>query len=256
MAATLTGTPTVLQFTPGTQDPAGQSITVPADAVIVAMFWQFYQSAAGHGLASCTLAGNAYNYASEAASQAAGDSSACGVAIWYNPPTGSQTLDPAWDAAPTDPTVTVVFITGGDTAGAPRDNKSVNATGSTALSTTLSCQAGDLVIKYDTHFSGTIPTLTSGWTSAQTETSGTTNQTNRTSYISAAGTSQACAAQEPAYSTISAIAIAPAAAASNQLGRRRLGLSGAFGAGEIGRNSGRLFRRNAGGRVLVPAWSN
>lgn len=210
-APAVAGSAQVLQFAAGTQDPAGQSVTVDASATACYFLWQFYQAAAGHGLASVTLAGNAPAQSYEVAS-ATGDQEASGVAVWYNPPTGTQTLDPAWDAAPTDPTVTFFCTSGGDTS-SWRDVQAANESSSTATSVTVTTVSGDFVVKYDTHFSATTPTLTSGWTSIATEGGGTTGQTNRTSSISATTTSQVCASQEPSYSTIVCFSI-PASSAT------------------------------------------
>lgn len=206
----LTGTPDVLQFAAGTVNPAAQSVTIPAGTTAVYMLWQFYNAAAGNGLSSVTLAGANPNQTVEVAT-APTDQEASGCAVWYNPPTGPQNLQPVWDIAPTDPTVTVVYVKDCDTT-SWRDAQVANESGATATSVTLTTAVDDLVLAYDTHFSSTIPTNPAGWTSQQTEGAGTTGQTNRTRTIVATGTTQAVTAQEPAYSTIVGIAIPPVSA--------------------------------------------
>lgn len=208
MAAVLTGTPVAVTWAAGA-NPAGQSITIPSDATAVYMFWSFYTSADGNGLASVTLAGNAPAQTFETPT-AAVDQTGTGVAAWYNPATGSQTLDPAWDAAPEEgSTCVVVFVKDGDTA-AWRDADADNQDSTTACSVTLTTVSGDLVLKFDQRFSGTTPpSLSSGWTNGQTQNNN--SESARLSYISATGTTQVCASEDDNYSSVCAISI-PAAA--------------------------------------------
>lgn len=197
-------------------DPAGQSVTVPADATAVYWAWALDGvDANGHGLASVTLGGNAPDETFEIPT-AAGFNPATGVAAWYNPPTGSQTLDPAWDIAPVEgPTSIVAFVKGGDTT-AWRNADADQDTDANAVSVTLTTVAGDLVIKFDQRFDSNEnpPSLTSGWTNGAT--GGNVDEGCRLSYISAAGTTQVCASEDESYSSIVAISI-PAGAASDTL---------------------------------------
>lgn len=206
MAATLTGTPVAVVWAAGI-NPAGQSVTIPSDATAVYMFWAYDGvDANGHGLASATLGGVSPSQTFEVAT-GTGFLPATGVAAWYNPSTGSQTLDPAWDIAPVEGPVTIVaFVKGGDTSGW-RDADAARATGSTAVSVTLTTAVGDLVLKFDQRFdtNENPPLLSSGWTNGQT--TGNVDEGARLSYISATGTTQVCASENEDYSSIVAISI-------------------------------------------------
>ncbi|MGH7525934.1 MAG: hypothetical protein ACREMX_04455 [Gemmatimonadales bacterium] len=216
MAASLTGTPTAITWAGGA-DPAGQSITIPADATAVYMFWSFWNSGNGHGLLSATLGGNSPNQTAEIAT-AGGDKTATGVAAWYNPATGSQTLDPAWDASPTEgSTCIVAYVKDGDTS-AWRDADAAHNTSSTAVTVTLTTVSGDLVLKHDQKFGGTVPSTSAGWTSAQTQTNN--QESARLSSISATGTTQVCDSEGEDFSSIVAISIPAAGAAAASLVRR------------------------------------
>ncbi len=208
MAAVLTGTPVAVVWAAGA-NPAGQSVTIPADATAVYMFWSFDGlDANDHGLASATLGGVSPSQTYEIPT-AAGYYPATGVAVWYNPTTGSQTLDPAWDAAPVEgPTTIVAFVKDGDTT-AWRDADAAHAISSTAVTVTLTTVSGDLVLKYDQRFelSESPPALSAGWTSAQT--TGNTDEGARLSYISATGTTQVCNSEDEDYSSVCAISIGP-----------------------------------------------
>lgn len=217
MAAVLTGTPVAVNWAAGI-DPAGQSITIPSDATAVYMMWAYDGvDANGHGLASATLAGNSPSQTFELPT-ATGFNPATGVAAWYNPPTGSQTLDVAWDIAPVEgPTCIVAFVKDGDTT-AWRDADADQDVDANAVSVTLTTVAGDLVIKFDQRFDGSEnpPSLTSGWTSGAT--GGNVDEGCRLSYISATGTTQVCASEDESYSSIVAISI-PSAPADDLMGQ-------------------------------------
>lgn len=206
MPATLTGTPVAIVWAAGA-NPAGQSITIPSDATAVYMFWAFDGvDANGHGLASATLGGVSPSQTYEIPT-AAGFYPATGVAAWYNPSTGSQTLDPEWDIAPVEGPVTIVaFVKGGDTT-AWRDADADQDISSNAVSVTLTTVAGDLVLKLDQRFDANEnpPVLSSGWTNGQT--TGNVDEGARLSYISATGTTQVCASENEDYSSIVAISI-------------------------------------------------
>lgn len=204
MAAVLTGTPTAVTWAAGA-NPAAQNITIPSDATAVYMFWTFYTSADGNGLASVTLNGASPAQTFETPT-AAVDSVGTGVAAWYNPATGTQSLDPAWDAAPEEgATCVVVYVKGGDTT-AWRDADAANEDGTTACTVTLTSVSGDLVIKYDQHFdASTPPSLSASWTNGQTAVNN--NEASRLSYISASGTTTVCNSENDNYSSICAISI-------------------------------------------------
>lgn len=213
MSATPTGTPTAITWASGA-NPAGQSIPIPSDATAVYMFWTFWNSGNGHGLASVTLAGNAPNQTFELATTNDAET-ATGVAAWYNPATGSQTLDPAWDASPAEgPTTIVAYVKDGDTT-AWRDADADAAQSSNAVTVTLTTASGDLVLKYNQGFD-TLPGTSAGWTSAQTTTEQNGEDAQLT-YIAAAGSTQVCDGENENYSSVLAIAIPAAAAGSASL---------------------------------------
>jgi hypothetical protein len=187
-------------------NPAGQSQTVPSDATAAINFWAYYTGADGNGLSTITL-DSVSPVSSHETPTAATDQTGTGVSIWFNPATGSRTLDPAWDAAPEEgPTGMIAYAKGVDTS-AWRDADADNQDGATASSVTLTTQVGDIVFKYDQRF-GTPPSLSAGWTNC-----GTTSNNGegaRLSYIIATGTTQVCASEDENYSSVCAISI-PAA---------------------------------------------
>lgn len=209
-AAVLTGTPTEVIWG-GAQNPAGQSITIPSDATAVYMFWAWWSSSTGLGLASATLNGASPNQTIEAVTNTnPTGSGANGVAIWYRPATGSQTLDLAWDGVPGDgPTSIVVYVKDGNTT-SWRDAAVDHDELSNAVSATVNTVSGDLVLKYDDRFetNEVVPTLTPGWTNGQT--AGQLDHGSRLSYISATGATQVANSEDESYSSITAVSI-PAA---------------------------------------------
>lgn len=222
MAATLTGIPTAITWASGI-NPAGQSITIPSDATAVYMFWTYWANSLSQGLASVTLGGSNPNQTHERpiSEWQAGSGpvvAATGVAAWYNPTTGSRTLDPAWDIATAEGATTIVaYVTGGDTA-AWRDVDSFGHIDANAVSVTLTTVSGDLVIKYNQRYIGDVgqgtnpPSLSAGWSDGQVTSNN--NEGARLSTISATGTSTVCASTDSWYSTVLGISI-PAAPADN-----------------------------------------
>lgn len=214
MAAVLTGTPTAVVWAAGI-NPAAQNITIPADATAVYMFWAFDGvDANGHGLASATLNSASPSQTFETPT-VSGFFPATGVAAWYNPSTGTQSLDVAWDIAPVEgPVCIVAYVKDGDTT-SWRDADAASATGSTAVSVTLTTVSGDLCLKFDQRYDPSEnPPITAGagWTSAQT--TGNVDEGARFAYISATGTTQACPSEDESYSSICAISIGPFVAGS------------------------------------------
>lgn len=223
MSATLTGTPTAITWGSGA-NPAGQSITIPADCTAVYFFGDYYSDGAGT-FASATLAGNAPSQTFEVPQNANGNTK--WVAAWYNPPTGSQTLAVTFDDAPTEgPTSIVAYVKGGNTTawGDADGATNTSAAGTTALSVTLTTSAGDLVLKFDTRFGGTAPSLSAGWTSAQTQSHN--SHSARLSYITATGTTQVANSEDESYSSLVAIAIPAAAGGGGAVKRNNLMLMG------------------------------
>jgi hypothetical protein len=211
MAAVPTGTPVEITWAAGA-DPAGQSITIPADATAVYMFWTFFHATDGQGLLTATLNGASPNQTLEVATGTPTDASATGVAVWYNPATGSKTLDVAWDIAPSEGSTTaVIFVKDGDTA-AWRDADTDHDETSNAVTVTLTTVVGDLVIKMDQRYDATpdvFPSLSAGWTNKLTGSN--VDENFRLSSISATGSTQVCNSEDEAYSTMVAVSI-PAAA--------------------------------------------
>jgi hypothetical protein len=182
------------------------------------MFWAYFDPADGNGLASATLNGLSPAQTFELATGTPTDATATGVAVWYLPSTGSQTLDVAWDSTPTEgPTCIVAYVKGGNTT-AWRDADADHDETTNAVTVTLTTVAGDLVIKFDQRFHDSTPPSTSaGWTSAQTHDGDA--EVSRLSYISAAGATQGCDSEDENYSSIVAISIPAAAGGGGQWGR-------------------------------------
>lgn len=204
--AQLTGTPVAISWGTGA-NPAGQSVTIPSDATAVYMFWSGWPGTNNSGLLSATLAGNNPDQTFELASTDIGSRASTGVAAWYNPPTGSQTLDPAWDTdfqAGGGPVCIVAFVLNGDTT-TWRD-ADADADSSSTSGVTLTTVATDLVIKFDQTSLDTAPGLTSGWTNGQTQ-ANVNSISARLSYIEAAGSTQACDSETTDFATIVAISI-------------------------------------------------
>lgn len=212
MAALLTGTPTVITWA-ASATPASQNITIPSDATAVYMFWGYYDSTAGNGLASATLNGASPSQVYEIATNTS-DRSATGVAVWYNPATGSRSLNVVWDVLPVlGPGTIVAYIKDGNTT-AWRDADAGNANGSTAVSVTLDTISGDLVLKFDSTLNGPA-SLSSGWTDGGTQTNNVRGF--RLSYISASGAIQVCDSEDENYSALVAISIPVAAAGGGSI---------------------------------------
>ena len=210
MAATLIGTPTAIIWASGA-DPAGQNITIPADCTAVYMFWMGWFSSANSSLATATLNGN---NPSESIEQVNGQTgfTQSGLAVWYNPATGSQTLDISWDNARTEgPICIVAYVKDGDTTGW-RDAGVNSTAGSTANSVTINSSMTDLVLKFDGQFLGSVPSTSSGWTSQQTTTNN--SEGGKLSSANSPGASTTvCNSENENYSTITAVSIIAGASA-------------------------------------------
>jgi hypothetical protein len=201
MSATLTGSPVAIVWAAGA-DPAAQNITIPSDCTAVYVFWHYYSVTAAAALASMTLNGAAASEQVELAND--GNSTGVGLSIWYNPPTGVQSLNPAWDAAPDEGAVsTVAFVKDGDTTAA-RDIDTAHNTGTTATSVTLTTLAGDLVLKSDESH-GLVPSLSAGWSNGVTQFNN--GMGCRLSYISAVGATQVCDSEDEDHASLVAVSI-------------------------------------------------
>jgi hypothetical protein len=208
----LTGTPVAITWASGT-NPAGQSITIPADCKAVVAFGSFYRNATANCVSTYTLAGAAADQSHQLGSVNGGETGTWAF-IWYNPPTGAQTLDPAWTGTPVEgPTTIVAFVKDLDTTGW-RDAKSAHATSTSAASVSLTTLANDLVLMFDQRYTGNsagAPSTPAGFTSAQTATNN--SEGARLSYKAATGASQTCASQATLdYSSVVAISLKPAPA--------------------------------------------
>lgn len=204
MAAVLTGTPTAITWASGI-NPIAQDINIPADATAVYMFWAYWASSLGAGLSSVTLAGNSPSQSYELG--VATGKSATGVAAWYSPSTGTQSLDLAWDAAPEEgPVCIVAYVKDGNTS-AWRDADADHNELANAVSVTLTTILGDLVIKFDMKYDAiSTPSLSAGWTNGQTMEL-VPSEGCRLSYITATGVTQVCDSEDENYSSVCAISI-------------------------------------------------
>lgn len=205
MAAVTTGTPIAVTWAAGA-DPAGQSITIPADATAVVMCASYWESTAGRGLASATLNGAAPSRTGQlTVGQLIIYAPATMYAIWDAPATGSRTLDVAWDAAPYEGPTTLVFFVKDCDVASTWDIKLDHNQGSTAVTVTLTTTSGDLCVAFDTREGAAAPANSSGWTSLQTQVNN--SYAARLKSISASGSSQIVNSEDEAYSGLIGFAI-------------------------------------------------
>jgi len=200
-------------------NPAAQNISIPADATAVYLFWGYWDNNTTN-IASATL--NSNNPSQSGGIAGAGNITASGVAAWYNPATGTQSLDVAWTHAPSfGPTSFVVYVKGGDTT-AWRDIDFASNTGSDgAPGVTLTTQAGDLVLRNESYlYPSGPPANASGWTSINTQENNSVG--SRVARIAATGTSQAVTAESNYYTVIVGLSIPAAAGGATALPRRAL----------------------------------
>lgn len=208
MAAVLTGSPVAINWAAGSA-PAAQNITIPADATAVYFFFEYYEGVNGFGINTVTLNGASPNQLSEIVNLGSPNFESCtGVAVWYNPPTGSRSLQVTWDTNPGEgPSCAVAFVKDGDTTAA-RDIEHGHGGGTTAVSFALTTAAGDLVLKFDRRYDGggsTPPSLSSGWTNGVTCINNSSS--SRLSYKTAAGSSETINCEDENYSSATAISI-------------------------------------------------
>lgn len=162
-------------------DPAGQSITIPSEANAVLFFWSYWRDSNGYGLGNVTLAGTTPDEMFEL--EGTQTFTAIGMAIWYNPASGVQTLDPVWDGNPDAiPPSHVVFLK--DAIAGVRDVGGAQGDASGALSTTIDSEPTDLVIRFDVN-ENSMPGTQTGWTSQKT--SALSYYNSRVSIADAAG---------------------------------------------------------------------
>jgi len=203
MAATLTGTP--VAWTSG-------NITVPSDCNAIYMFWSYFSSTGQGGISSASIGSNAAN--STAIKAGAGFYISGGVAVWYNPPTGSQSVSITWSPVidyDIGPTVIFVFVKGSDTSGFRDADANF---GNAGQSVTIDSAADDLVIKAATIYSGSTPAAGTGWTSQQTQTNKDIDARVSTANSPGGSTTTANSEVTGDYTTIVAVSIKAAAAGS------------------------------------------
>ncbi len=188
--------------------PTPQNVSIPSDTTAVYVFTGGYKGDNVTNLPSYTLAGDAPDQEVSATGLAGTRTSGKG-AVWYNPPTGTQSLGLTWDGVDPQtfgPCSFIVCVRNGNTS-AWRDGEANNTDGTTPCSVTLTTVSGDLVLKFDvTANTGTPPGLSAGWTNGQTQ-AGVNNDSARLSYIYATGATQVCDCENENYSLVIAVSI-------------------------------------------------
>lgn len=202
--ASVVGTPVAITWAAGA-NPASQNVTPPAGCNAVVMLWSYLQGTVGAGLLSSTLNSVAPDQVFELP-DAGSNTQATGVAVWYDPPTGSAiALDVEWDVNPTEgPLTGVVFVQDADTAGY-RDADAVCTGGPTQQSITLTTVSGDLVIVLDQRYLTPEPSTEAGYTSILTMSNN--SQFGRVRTIVASGATQTAATQDTNYSSVVGVVI-------------------------------------------------
>lgn len=199
--------------------PAAQNVTVSGTDCY--MFWSRYPGVLGAGLGSAAL--NSVTGTTFSELPATTVDPAVGVVHWDAPATGTQSLLTTWDSAAGDGPNTIFVCVEDSGTGSWRDVDWDAADSATAVTVTLTTVATDLVVKFDSRFSGTAPAQSAG--SWATPTGGT--QTNvgsyssRLSYIVAAGVTQTCDAEGESYSGVVCISIADGGGGGGNLLLRR-----------------------------------
>jgi hypothetical protein len=146
-----------------------QAVTVPAAATAALIGVSGFHSSAGNfSTNAMTLGGQ-----SSAGKIVAADGNS---SVWQGalhlitlPATGSQTLAWDWVATAVDPEVkiSVIFLSGVDTASPIRDSEGKQNGTTTQTSKTLTAQSGDFIVAWAAYFTGGSEG-TSGWTNATT----------------------------------------------------------------------------------------
>ncbi len=188
-------------------DPAAQDVNIDATTTQAYMLWTYWANADGSGLSSATLGGNSYDGFFELTTTTAGFMG-IGVARFDNPSSGNQSLDITWDTAPAEGATTIVVQT---KDGKEWDNTPVGdqETSTNATSATVTCESGNLILRYEANYdSGTPwdpPGLESGFTNVLT--GGNTNQGCRASSLVADATSETGNGQNENYNGLLLIPI-------------------------------------------------
>ena len=202
----LTGSAEAITWAAGA-DPAGQSITIPADATAVYMFWTYWADSDGAGLATATLNSVSRDAVSELPISTGPGMVGTGVAVWYSCCTGSQTLDIAWDVAPTEgPTTIVVYVKGGNLS-AWRDVDTDQNTDANAVTVTIDSTTNDLVLKYDGRIGATAPGLSASWTNTLIQENIVTYSARLSSADTSGAATTVCNSENESYSTIICVSV-------------------------------------------------
>lgn len=199
-------------------NPAAQNISIPSDATAVYLLWTYYGNGTAN-ISSVTL--NSNNPSESLGINGDSNRTSGGVAAWYNPATGTQSLDIEWTHSPgAGPTSIVVYVKGGNTT-AWRDVDSASNTGNGAVSFNLTTVSGDIVLRSE-GFQYTVepPANEAGWTSVNTQINNVLG--NRVAQIIATGTSQAVTAQSDFYTVLVGLSIPEETASATALPRRAI----------------------------------
>lgn len=200
--------PAVLTGTPSTVTTSGTSVTVPADATAAYMFWAYWSVGAGDGMSSVTLGGASADENLNGLTSS-GNAAAGGVFAWYNPSTGSQTLNFTNDTSMlVGPTIIVVYVKDGNTT-AWTDADQANSDVGASLSATVTTSTTDLVIGMLSGYNASPPALESGYTSAATQTNN--DYSARAIYQTPSGSSLTANSQGQEYQVLTLISIPEAA---------------------------------------------
>ena len=144
------GTTTVLWGTGAA--PAAQNISIPSGTTAVYVFWSYW-AAGTNGLNTATLDSSSPSATKEV--ETVTDYPAAGVAVWYNPGTGTKSLAITWDASPSEgPSSIIAFVGGGDTT-SWRDADAQSHP--TDISFSIDSSASDLILKYERRYGGAAP---------------------------------------------------------------------------------------------------
>jgi hypothetical protein len=201
--AAVIGTPALVSWDALTATPGSQSVTVEAGASGFYMFYTWY-AAGGGGLATATLAGAPPDQTFEIPAVAT-DNPCAGVAVWYDPPSGSQTLAVTWDSAPSEGPLTAVCSVEDGNNTAWRDADAAQIAGGTPQTVTLTTVSGDLVLVFDQSYTA-VPSNEAGYTSLLTV-GPSLNEGGRLRSIVASGATQSATTQDTNYSSIVGISI-------------------------------------------------
>ena len=182
------------------------TVTIDADADAAIFVWGGFNGSASNNAPTATLNSASPDESFSYDKSSSTDANDCYIAVWYNPPSGSQTLAYTLSGALTyGPSASLIQLSGVDTNGWRDADADSNASagGGDAVSVTLTTETDDFVLKHD--FSDLPgagnPSLSSGWTDTAGLQSNDTFQA-RTSYITATGSTQVCDSEDESFAGI------------------------------------------------------